>query len=407
MRGGWRRPAILATVACATLVAAAVALAGASFEEWLDGFRRRARAAGITDATVATATHELQPDLGALELARDQPEFNEALWQYLNRCVSDWRIAAGKEKAEQHAALLARIERDFGIAPAVMLGLWGMESTFGDPIVEKNHMRPVVPALATLAWSEPRRGKYWEQELLDALRIVDRGWSTPDEMRGSWAGAMGHTQLMPSVWLNAGLDYDHDGRVSPFGPPDDALGATAKYLAQRGAYRRGERWGYEVRVPADLKAGEGSRSYDAWRKLGVARADGGDLAPARATARLWVPVRGGPAFLLGPNFYAVRSYNPSMHYTLAVVHLGDRVTGGAPFVQTFPGSEPPPTLAEVQEIQRRLTALGFDTAGTDGRVGNATRLAVRAFQQKNGMQPADGYAGKTLLARLREAREAK
>ncbi|HEY2386713.1 MAG TPA: lytic murein transglycosylase [Candidatus Binatia bacterium] len=390
-------------VTSATLVAAALAeRSRPSFPKWIDAFHWRARAAGISDATYASAMRDMHPDTGALELAHNQPEFNEPLWQYLNRCVSDWRIATGKERATEHAALLARIERDFGVAPSVMLGLWGMESAFGDPIVERNHMRPIIPALATLAWGEPRRGAYWEQELLDALRIVDRGSSTADEMRGSWAGAMGPTQLMPSVWLNAGLDYDGDGRVSPFGAPDDALGATARYLEQRGGYRRGERWGYEVRVPAAFKGGEGPHSYESWRKAGVVRADGGDLAPPTSTARLWVPVRGGPAFLLGPNFYAVRSYNPSMHYALAVVHLGDRVAGGGPFVQTFPGSEPAPTLADVQEIQRRLTALGFDTGGTDGRVGNATRLAARAFQQKIGVQPADGYAGRTLLARLRE-----
>ena len=139
-------------------------------------------------------------------------------------------------------------------------------------------------------------------------------------------------------------------------------------------------------------------------KAGVTRADGQAFPQPNATAKLWVPVPGGPAFLLGPNFYAVRSYNPSMNYTLSIVHLGDRVMGGEPFVQKFPGSERAPTLAEVQEIQRRLTALGFDTGGTDGRVGNDTMLAVQNFQRKIGMHPADGYAGVTLLARLREAR---
>lgn len=384
---------------------AVAARARLPFPEWLDAFRRRARAAGIADATYASATRDLHPDLEVLDLARDQPEFHEALWQYLNRCVSDWRIAAGKDTAKQHAALLARIERDFGIAPSIMLGLWGMESAFGDPVVARNHMRPVIPALATLAWGEPRRSPYWERELLDALRIVERGWSTPDEMRGSWAGAMGHTQWMPETWLSAGLDYDHDGRVTPFGPPDDALGTTARYLQTRGGYRRGEPWGYEVRLPPDYRGGNGPRRYDAWQKAGVLRVDGGDVAPAGATARLWVPVPGGPAFLLGRNFDAVHAYNASLHYALAIVHLGDRIMGGGAFVQRFPGSEPAPTLAEVQEIQRRLTAMGFDTGGTDGRVGNATRLAVRAFQQKFGMLPADGYAGKALLTRLRETPE--
>jgi hypothetical protein len=208
---------------------------------------------------------------------------------------------------------------------------------------------------------------------------------------------------MPEVWLNVGMDYDRDGRVSPFGKPDDALGSTARYLVNRGKYRRGEHWGYEVRA-AGQSGGDTSKTYDAWAKAGVARADGQPFPQPAATAKLWVPVQGGPAFLLGPNFYAVRSYNPSMNYTLSIVHLGDRVVGGEPLVQKFPGSERPPTLAEVQEIQRRLTALGYDTGGTDGRVGNDTMSAVVKFQRKIGMAPADGYAGVTLLARLREAR---
>jgi hypothetical protein len=213
---------------------------------------------------------------------------------------------------------------------------------------------------------------------------------------------MGHTQWMPEVWLNVGLDYDGDGRVSPFGKPDDALGSSARYLVQRGKYRRGERWGYEVRVPAGTRAGDAAKIYGAWQAAGVKRADGQAFPQPNSTARLWVPVAGGPAFLLGPNFYAIRTYNPSMNYTLAIVHLGDRILGGGPFVQPFPGSERTPTLAEVQEIQRRLTASGFDTGGTDGRVGNDTMRAVRAFQRKVGMNPADGYAGIALLARLRQ-----
>jgi lytic murein transglycosylase len=343
----------------------------------------------------------IKPDTAVFELNRSQPEFKEQLWQYLNRRVSDWRITTGKEKAKEYAPLFAQIEKDYGVDRSVMLGLWGIESAFGDPDVQKNHMRPVIPALAALAWGEPRRRAYWEQELLNALVIIDRGWSTPEEMRGSWAGAMGHTQWMPEVWLNVGLDYDHDGRVTPFGKPDDALAGTAQYLVKRGKYRAGEHWGYEVR---DATSGEGSsRSYEAWQRAGVTRADGKPFPQPSASAKLWVPVAGGPAFLLGPNFYAVRSYNPSMNYTLSIVHLGDRVVGGGPFVQPFPNSERTPTLAEVQEIQQRLTAFGFDTGGTDGRVGNDTMMAVRNFQRKVGMQPPDGYAGVKLLARLRQA----
>jgi lytic murein transglycosylase len=339
--------------------------------------------------------------MGVFEQIRRQPEFHEQLWQYLNRRVSDWRILTGKERAREHAPLLTRIERDFGIEPAVILGIWGVESTFGDPLVQKNHMRPVFPSLAALAWGEPRRRDYWERELINALRIVQKGWSAPADMVGSWAGAMGHTQWMPEVWLNVGIDYDGDGRVMPFGRPDDALGSTARYLVQRGKYRRNEHWGYEVRV-AGRGGGEAARSYAAWQALGVTRADGKPFPQPQATARLWAPVPGGPTFLLGPNFYAVRTYNPSMNYTLALLHLGDRVMGGDPFVQKFPGSERAPTLAEVQEIQRRLTALGFNTGGVDGRVGNDTMRAVRDFQRRAGIVPADGYAGVGLLSRLRQ-----
>jgi lytic murein transglycosylase len=373
-----------------------------AFDQWVAAFRARARARGISDATYTRVMGNIKPDTAVFELNRSQPEFSEQVWQYLNRRVSDWRIITGKEKAKEYAPLLARIEKDFGVERSIMLGLWGIESAFGDPDVQKNHMRPVIPALAALAWGEPRRRTYWEQELLNALVIIERGWSTPQEMRGSWAGAMGHTQWMPEVWLNIGIDYDGDGRASPFGNPDDALAGTAQYLVKRGKYRPGEHWGYEIRGVSGAKGEGASRSYEAWQKAGATRADGKAFPHPKASAKLWVPVPGGPVFLLGPNFYAVRSYNPSMSYTLSIVHLGDRVAGGGPFVQQFPGGERIPTLAELQEIQQRLTALGFDTGGTDGRVGNGTMIAVRNFQRKVGIQPADGYAGVKLLTRLRQ-----
>ena len=343
----------------------------------------------------------VRPDTTGLSAIHNQAEFTQKLWQYLNRATSDWKISAGKEKAKDYASLFSRIETDYGVERAFMLGVWGIELAFGDPVVEKNHMRPVIPSLATLAWGEPRRRAYWEQELVNALMIVQRGWATPEQMIGSWAGAMGHTQWMPEVWLHVGIDYNGDGRVSPFGAPDDALGSTARFFVERGSYRRGEHWGHEVRMPAKLD-GHRSRSYAAWQALGVTRADGEPYPQPAATARPWIPVPGGPAFLLGQNFFAAKSYNPSMSYALALVHIGDRCVGGGPFVQKFPGSEPAPTLAEIQEIQRRLTALGFDTGGADGRIGLDTTLAARNFQRKNGIEPADGYAGTGLLARLRQ-----
>ncbi len=372
------------------------------FEAWVEAFRPRARARGVSQATYTRTMGGIKPDTSVYALDRAQPEFREQIWQYLNRRVSDWRIMIGRERAREHAGLLERIERDYGVDRYTMLGLWGMESAFGDVVLNPKHMRPVVPALAALAWGEPRRRSYWEQELINALVIIERGWARPENMLGSWAGAMGHTQWMPEVWLNMGLDYDRDGRVSPFGRPDDALAGTARFIQSRGKYRRGEAWGYEVRLPAGISAGTpGSAAISSWAERGVTRADGKPFARMKERARLWRPVTGGPVFLLTQNFDAVRSYNPANTYALAIVHLGDRIRGDGPFVQSFPGGERTLSLAEVQEIQRRLTERGFDTDGTDGRVGRDTMRAVRAFQTKVGLSPADGYPGVRVLERLR------
>ncbi len=378
--------------------------ASSSFATWVQTFRPRALARGVAAATYDRVMGNLKPDTSVYALDRAQPEFNEKVWQYLNRRVSDWRITVGQQRAREHGPLLERIERQYGVDRYVMLGLWGMESAYGDVIDNPKHMRPVLPALAALAWGEPRRRTYWEQELLNALVIVERGWGTPTEMLGSWAGAMGHTQWMPEVWLSMGVDFNRDGRVSPYGAPDDALAGTARYIAERGKYRRGEGWGYEVRLPAGIGPNAADMSpLSAWTARGVTRADGQPLPQKDQRAKLWTPASGGPSFLLTQNFNAVRSYNPANTYALAIVHLGDRIRGDGPFVQQFPGGERILKLDEVQEIQRRLTERGFDTGGTDGRVGRDTMLAVRNFQTKTGLTPADGYPGLKVLARLRQA----
>jgi lytic murein transglycosylase len=401
-----RRQLLAAAIGVAASAALAPCAFAASFEQWVAGFRPRAVARGVSDATYTRVMGGIKPDTSVYALVRNQDEFNEVLWQYINRRVSDWRIITGKQRAKEYAGLLERLERDYGVDRHILLALWGIESSYGDVIDNPKYMRPVLPALAALAWGEPRRRKYWEAELLNALVIIERGWSTPKEMIGSWAGAMGHTQWMPEVWLHMGVDYDHDGRASPFGAPDDGLAGTARYLVARGNYRRGETWGCEVKLPAGrtsaLARRSASRSYAKWRELGLARADGKPFGRPDDKVRLAVPVPGGPAFLIGQNFSAVKSYNPAFSYTLAVVHLADRIGGAGPFVQPFPGGERLPTVAELQEVQRRLTALGFDTDGTDGRAGRDTMRAVRAFQKKVGMEPADGYPGIKLLARLRQ-----
>jgi lytic murein transglycosylase len=396
--------------AAAGSVAAAVLPAHAApsraFSAWVAALRPHAVAKGVRAETYDRVMSAITPDTSVYELDRAQPEFHEALWQYLNRRVSDWRIKTGQARAREYASLLTRVEHAYGVDRYLMLALWGIESAFGDVVVNPKHMRPVLPALAALAYGEPRRRAYWEQELINALRIIDRGWAEPKEMIGSWAGAMGHTQWMPEVWLTMGVDFDGDGRISPFGAPDDALAGTARFLVERGKYRRGEAWGCEVSFASGPAHASGAKTGAAWHLLGVRRADGAALPPLGG-ARLWDPRAGGPRFLLGSNFEAVRAYNPADSYALAVVHLADRIRGEGPFRQAFPGAERLPTLAEVQEIQRRLTQQGFDTDGTDGRVGRETMRAVRAFQRRSGLVPADGYAGLKLLARLRQGASAR
>jgi lytic murein transglycosylase len=397
-----RRHLIAGLAAAAALAAGrARAQSTTAFEKWIAAFRPKALARGVSAATYDRVMTGLKPDTGVFALQRAQPEFSEELWQYLNRRVSDWRVQTGRDRVRELKPLLDRLENDYGVDRHILVALWGIESGFGDVVANPTYMRPVVPSLATLAWGEPRRRAYWEKELINALRIIERGWSNPKDMIGSWAGAMGHTQWMPEVWLNIGVDYDRDGRISPFGPPHDALAGSCRYLIERGRYRRGEAWGCEVRVGA-ARPGNAQRTYAKWQDLGVVRADGRPFDRPADQARLWRPVNGGPAFLLGQNFYAVRTYNPSMNYTLAIVHLADRIAGAGPFVHKFPGSERALTLAEIQEAQRRLTALGFDTGGTDGRVGSGTMRAVAAFQRRVGIEPADGYAGLEVLARLRQ-----
>ena len=397
-----RRAVLQGCLSTAALLAAELPALAAQpgFDEWRDSFRERALQEGISEATWKRVMDGIEPDMTVFQQFQNQPEFNEQVWQYINRRVSDWRVVNGREALKKHKALFARIEQDFGVERGTLVALWGVESAYGDPLVQQNHMRPVFPSLAALAWNEPRRRKLWETELINALRIVELGWGTPEEMRGSWAGAMGHTQWMPEVWLNVGMDYDGDDRVSPFGEPDDALASTARFLLDRGNYQRGEHWGYEVRPSSG--ASSGSHTYSDWASAGVTRADGEPFPQPDASAKMWVPVDGGPTFLLGPNFYSVRSYNPSMNYALAICHLGDRILGAEPFINPFPGSERTLTLAEVEEMQMRLTKAGFDTGGIDGRVGNATMTAVRNYQTKMGLLPADGYGGLKVLERLRQ-----
>ena len=241
-----------------------------AFHRWVVRFRVYAERRGIPRATYDRVMGAVVPDMSVFKSLHAQPEFTEKLWQYINRRCSQWRVITGRQRAKQYAALLTRIEKIYGVNRYIMLALWGMESSFGDVVTNPKYMRPVIPALAALAWRDPRRRRYWETELINALRIIDRGWAKPKDMIGSWAGAMGHTQWMPEVWLHMGVDFDHDGHTNPFGNPADALAGTARYLAERGHYRRGEAWGCEVRIPRSPTTAPGALTRNGTRSASSA-----------------------------------------------------------------------------------------------------------------------------------------
>lgn len=377
-----------------------------SFGDWVGAFRPRVLAKGVSAATYDGVMNATQPDTAVFDFDKAQPEFQEPIWRYIDRRTNEWNTETGKKRVREHAALFERIERVYGVDRHVLCALWGLETSFGDLVVSSKYNRPVLPCLAALAWGDPRRRSYWEQELINALIIVDRGWARPEEMIGSWAGAMGHTQWMPEVWLNMGVDFDGDGRINPFGRPDDSFAGTARYLVERGKWRRGEAWGYEVTLDPEfdfsLADGKTQRSIGEWLKKGVRRANGQPFPRPGDVARLALPAGAkGPAFALLQNFRAVKSYNPSFKYALAICHLSDKIRGGGAFLKPWPTEERLLSLNETQELQERLTALGFDTGGTDGRFGEKTQGAIQAWQKSTGMSPADGYPSSIVLDRLR------
>ena len=380
--------------------------ASEEFRDWVKTFRTRALGRGISGATYDRVMNAVVPETSVYKSDKSQPEVQEPIWRYVEKRTSEYNVTTGKKRIVEYAALWDRIEAKYGVDRYTLCGLWGLESSFGDLVVSAKYMKPVLNCLAALAWGEPRRRSYWEAELLNALVIVDRGWAEPSEMIGSWAGAMGHTQWMPEVWLNMGVDFDGDGKINPFGKPDDALAGTARYMVERGRYRRGEPWGHEVTMPARFDAGladgKTQKTIAQWTALGLRRADGKPFPRPDMIARLTLPAgANGPALAIGQNFQAVKSYNPSFKYALAICLLSDKIRGQGGFIHPWPVDEKPLTLTETQELQQRLTALGFDTGGSDGRFGDKTQGAIQAWQKSIGMQPADGYPSDRVLARLR------
>lgn len=365
---------------------------------WIAAFRPRAMAAGITGATLDAALTgvALRPDV--VEKDRNQTEFTRTIWDYLDRAVSEDRIRAGQKALKKRDSLLDRIEARYGVDRQILLAIWGLESSYG---VVRGDI-PTVDALVTLA-SSTRRGAYFERQLLAALRILQEGDVAAAAMQGSWAGAMGHTQFMPSSYLALAVDFDGDGRRDVWGDdPADALASTAAFLARYG-WRKGQPWGVEITLPATFDyrlAGEKiHHSAGEWQAMGVAAASGGALPDCGPASVLLPGGARGAAFLICPNFHVIEHYNPADAYVIAVGHLGDRILGGGPIVAPWPRELRALTLEERVALQHRLSEAGFDAGGADGRIGPLTQSAIRAFQASVGMVP-DGYASLEVLNRL-------
>lgn len=371
----------------------------ASFTAWRAQFRPRALGAGIRPEVFDAAFAGVGLNAEVIRLDSRQAEFTKPIWEYLDDAASPDRVATGRAERARLARTLDVIESRFGVDKEVVLAIWGMESNFGG----YRGSIPVVESLSTLAY-EGRRRSFAEEQLIAALRILQAGDAAPSQMVGSWAGAMGHTQFIPTSFLSYAVDFTGDGRRDVWSDdPTDALASAANYLARSG-WTLNQPWGIEVRLPAGFSyatADQANRRPVAdWRARGVTRVDGSAL-PDYGRAAIIAPAGArGPAFAVFDNFFVIKRYNNATSYAMGVGHLGDRIAGGGPFAGAWPRGERELSRTEKSEMQQRLTARGFDTGGTDGVIGPNTIQAIRAFQQSQGLTP-DGFASAALLARLR------
>jgi len=368
------------------------------FAACLDELGAEARARGLSVTLVDEVLAGLEYQPRVIELDRTQPEFSQTFSAYLGARVTEDRVRRGRELLAHHREFLARLTRDYGVPGRYLIAFWGLETNFGTFMGNM----PTLDSLATLA-CDPRRTEYFAEQLLTGLELLERESLSPQRMRGSWAGAMGHTQFMPSAYLQYAVDGDGDGRIDLWDSAADALASGAHYLQKLG-WNRGERWGREVRLPADFawhESGVDNRKrLHEWRDLGVRRADGGALPVAGMEAALLLPQgHRGPAFLVYPNFEVIMQWNRSQAYALSVGHLADRLAGAGGLASSLAPAPALPSRSRLEAMQLRLAALGFDPGEPDGLLGPATRRALRAFQRAAGL-PADGYPDDDTLAAL-------
>jgi len=394
---------LLGTAAGLTLLLVAGGAAAKSvappppFAPWLAELRAEALKKGVSAATLDKALGGVQPIPRVIELDRRQPEFTLTLGSYFAKAITNKRIATGREMLKKHKALLDRVFRKYGVQPRFLVAFWGLESNFG----KYTGVFPVVGALVTLS-HDRRRARFFRQQLLAALELIDGG-HFPVSVKGSWAGAMGNHQFIPTTYRDFAVDFDGDGKRDLWNSLPDIFASAAHYLSRSG-WQKDRTWGREVRIPKDFDIGlsglETRKPLAEWQKLGVRRADGRDLPKVAVEASVLLPAGyQGPAFLAYKNYRTIMVWNRSHLYALAVGHLADRLVGQGGLKASL-GSAKPLSRADILDMQRMLGRAGFDAGTPDGRVGPLTRKAIKAYQRQAGLPP-DGFPTQALIDRLR------
>ena len=394
-----KKPLPLILTLLSVLVLSSPAKADANFRSFLESLWPEAKRAGISRTTFKTAMGGLTPDPAIGKAQASQPEFVTPVWSYIDRAVSPTRLEAGKKAKQDHNTLLPKIEQRYGVEKQILLAIWGLESSYG----KNKGQKDVVRSLATMAY-RGRRKTYGRKQLIAALKILQRGDIPLRQFKGSWAGAMGHTQFIPATYNHYAVDFTGDGHRDVWNSVADALASTANYLKKSG-WQTGKTWGYEVEVPQGFNyanSGWGRKKpLYIWEKLGIKRVNGRRFPRPADTAELILPAGAhGPAFLILKNFRVLMRYNKSVSYVLAVGHLGDRLLGYGPFIKSWPKGERLLKYVEQKEIQKLLHQKGYNVGKIDGKIGGRTKKAIRAFQRRSGL-PADGHPSYALLQALK------
>ncbi|TCL01472.1 lytic murein transglycosylase [Shimia isoporae] len=382
-----------------TQTVAVVAPTEAGLQDWIRAYRPRALSAGISATTFDQAMSRARYDADVIKRDRNQSEFTKTIWDYLDSAASDLRVKNGQAALARHNDKLVQIERKYGVDKEVVVAIWGLESAYGT----FRGSTPIISALATLAY-DGRRGAFFEEQLTAALTILQNGDTSVANMTGSWAGAMGHTQFMPTSFLSYAVDFTGDGKRDIWtDDPSDALASTAAYLKNSG-WVKGQPWGVEVRIPDGfdytLANRETLKMPGEWARIGI-RDMNGRKVPNHGKASILLPAGAeGAAFMIFKNFDAIETYNTADAYVIGVGHLSDRIQGAAKIQGAWPRGDRALTYDERIELQTRLTAAGFDTQKIDAKIGPLTINAVREYQLSRGMTP-DGYASLRLLSSLR------